>query len=55
MVYPLGLVNTKQQEFFFVSSFVLLSLYVAGLTVFLYFAFCLSLYAYAYAASVNQA
>ena len=57
MIYPLGLVNTKQQEVFFVSSFVLLfacasatcsyacayvALYVAGLTAFLCFAFCLS-------------
>ena len=57
MIYPLGLVNTKQREFFFVSSFVLLLAYAS--TMFLWFdciplyAFCLSL-SYAYAASVNQ-
>ena len=59
MIYPLGLVNTKQRYFFFVSSFVLLwlmlqqcsyacayvALYVAGVTAFLCFAFCLSLLA----------
>ena len=56
MIYPLGLVNTKQREFFFVSSFVLLLAYAStmflclclcrsifsGFTAFLCFAFCLS-------------
>ena len=66
MIYPLGLVNTKQREFFFVSSFVLLlasastmflclclsvALYVACLTSFALPFVC----PYAYGASVNQA
>ena len=41
MIYPLGLVNTKQQEFFFVSSFVLLLAYAS--TMFLCLCLCRSI------------
>ena len=65
MIYPLGLVNTKKREFFFVSSFVLLLAYAS--TMFLCLCLCRSICRrlhcfvlpfvcpYAYASSVNQA
>ena len=55
MIYPLGLANTKQRKFFFVSSFVLLlayaCAYVAWLHSFVVPFVCPYIYAYASAAS----